>query len=1550
MSSRLIPLAIVALLAVSLFGAVPVHAAPAFATISPPSGTSHGGTNVTLTGTGFVEGLIVKFGTKPATAIATTGTTITATTPSNQAGAVDVTIINPDGAQTIVSQGFTFTANPAPTITAVSPSLGSALGNDRITLTGTGFSSGILPKVQFGTVQAVVVSAEAGKLVVIAPGQAPATVNLKVTNPDNQEATRTNAFTYISALAPTLTGIVPITGSTNGGTVITLTGTNLAAGLRAEFIDNAGTPNVAPAASAIFVSPTQIILSTPAITDGTPATLGSAAPNQLMDIRITNPDGQQVTLADSFTFINPASATPPTTLAVTSVTATGGPTTGGTPVTITGAGFAAGRALDVKFGGNSATQIQFINANQIKAVSPAGTAGSVSVSVVNPDGNSAALANAFTYRAQVAISSLSVTGGPTSTSVFSTGVGVVTLTGVGFEMGAGNCRVFVGATEVTSPTCTSVTSISFTAPPLPAGTKDVTVVMKGSGKAATLQSGLSYLNGDAPTFTCFSSAGTCVTAYTAGSNPVQQMGTNGGTAYALARARSDGVTTTGLTTVTSATLAFTAADLGSRIEGTGIPAGAVIITINSATSVEISAPATATGTAIKLSLTRDGATTIQIKGDKFITSPLPTVTFNGVAATVTAATSTLLTVKVPPTPASGVTATGCGGDGAATIVPCLPVDVKVTNADGQSVTIGKFDSTTTAGKLGFAYVKSPAVVFNACGTTTPAVSCSGTGPTTGGTAIALGNAYGFVTDSVVKLGTTAATFSGTAPSITVTSPAVSAAGAAALTVTNPDGQASTFVQAAATAGHSFSFTYTLATAPTVIGVAPSPIGSNGRSITVSTTGGGLVFGSAFSVTVDSTVVSACPTGVTVNCIQSSDISGGNTVTLLAPGHAAGTVSVKVTNADSQSSNTLASALTYTGEAAPAVTAVSPANGFTGTVLTLTGTNFAVSGTSRLPVVKFGTVEATVTAAAATSLTVTVPTLTTTGLQVITITNPDGQSTSIGGQAFRYLALPTGISLTPAFDTLNGGAQLTFTALGLDTVAAPPVIRVGANNALNVKVDSNTKATANVPVSTGAPGLADIQVVDPDGQTVTLRSAFTYTNAATASFTSVSPRIVSSNGGTLVTLKGTGFVLGAFVCVQPSGGAVTNPCTVGAKDRVATAQVVDSKTLRFVAPSHAAGPTDIVVTNPSGGAANSLLIPATENRFGYDQTPGPVLLSVSPTSGDATGGTAVTLTGANFASGSTVSFGTAAAGSVVVVSSTRITAVTPANAAGPAVVTVTSGLQSTSLTDAFTYTGTGVAPPTSTPSATPTASTSSPPGTSSTAVPTLPTGGSNPCFATLSTATLFACNKQVVTTVARKGNANEVAWTLPSVTPAPVQGVQIWRSNSPYVLVTTLTASETAFQDGVFTDTSSDAKRGTDYLVTMFFGQTAAQGFLVCAVDQPNCPNAPDTNVYAGTSNSTGFPFVALFFALIGLALFFLVVAILVAALRRRNANRPAPDAQGWNGSASTGWSQEPQTEDAGSPEEQHTLQCPACQTQFTAAGTRPLTTVCPGCNRTGILR
>ncbi len=82
---------------------------------------------------------------------------------------------------------------------------------------------------------------------------------------------------------------------------------------------------------------------------------------------------------------------------------------------------------------------------------------------------------------------------------------------------------------------------------------------------------------------------------------------------------------------------------------------------------------------------------------------------------------------------------------------------------------------------------------------------------------------------------------------------------------------------------------------------------------------------------------------------------------------------------------------------------------------------------------------------------------------------------------------------------------------------------------------------------------------------------------------------------------------------------------------------------------------------------------------------PTVTGISPSSGSANGGTAVTITGTGFLSGASVTLGGTAATGVTVVSSTSITATTPSHAVGPVDVVVTNkNGQSGTLAEGYTY--------------------------------------------------------------------------------------------------------------------------------------------------------------------------------------------------------------------------------------------------------------------------
>src|SRR6185369_3672367 len=132
-------------------------------------------------------------------------------------------------------------------------------------------------------------------------------------------------------------------------------------------------------------------------------------------------------------------------------------------------------------------------------------------------------------------------------------------------------------------------------------------------------------------------------------------------------------------------------------------------------------------------------------------------------------------------------------------------------------------------------------------------------------------------------------------------------------------------------------------------------------------------------------------------------------------------------------------------------------------------------------------------------------------------------------------------------------------------------------------------------------------------------------------------------------------------------------------------VTSGTTITAVTPAHSAGAVDVVVTNSDSQTA------VLTGGFTYTNpsNPPPTVSGVAPSTGPTTGGTSVTITGTNFVTGATVSFGGSGAANVNVVNSTSISAVTPAHAAGAVNVVVTNtdgGVGSAA--NAFTYTQSG----------------------------------------------------------------------------------------------------------------------------------------------------------------------------------------------------------------------------------------------------------------------
>ena len=166
-------------------------------------------------------------------------------------------------------------ALPVPTVTAVNPSSGPSTGGTPVTITGTNFTG--VSAVHFGAVPAASYSVPNNTSIsATAPSGAAGAVDVTVTTSQGTSATTSNdQFTYTAPPVPTVTEVSPASGSTAGGTSVTISGSALTA---ASAVDFGSTP------SANFT-----------VTNDT--TISATAPpgTNTVDVTVTAPGGTSAT-------------------------------------------------------------------------------------------------------------------------------------------------------------------------------------------------------------------------------------------------------------------------------------------------------------------------------------------------------------------------------------------------------------------------------------------------------------------------------------------------------------------------------------------------------------------------------------------------------------------------------------------------------------------------------------------------------------------------------------------------------------------------------------------------------------------------------------------------------------------------------------------------------------------------------------------------------------------------------------------------------------------------------------------------------------------------------------------------------------------------------------------------------------------------------------------------------------------------------------------------------------------------------------------------------
>jgi hypothetical protein len=450
-----------------------IEPVPTITGIDPTIGPATGGTLVTITGAHFVPTSLVTFGGVPADVATEAPDQITAYSPAavdqSTNSTVDVVVSNQYGVSlTSPADQFTYIAKPTinPNVgIGFTPTSGPTTGGQLVTITGSNFYVGDpLIAVFFGTnaatdatvVNSTTVTAET-------PPGSPGPVSVSLTDTGGS-TTAAQLYTYV-APAVDITGLNPDYGPVAGGTSVTITGVGFTTASTVTF---GGAPATITPGS-VTPDGTQMVVVDPPHVAGVVDVIVTSGTN-------VSPSVQQ----DQFTYVGPP------TINANGLSPTSGPTSGGTPVTITGTGFAPGVPTVVDFGTgptdlNPATDVVVVSSTVITAVSPPHAAGPVSVAVGDFAGTAIA-PQLFTYYPPPSILGISPTSGPEAggETVYIGGANLCNATGVTF--GGVNAPI-----QSISSDCTTIT---VTEPP---GTGTVPVVVITPGEDVTSPIDFTYI-------------------------------------------------------------------------------------------------------------------------------------------------------------------------------------------------------------------------------------------------------------------------------------------------------------------------------------------------------------------------------------------------------------------------------------------------------------------------------------------------------------------------------------------------------------------------------------------------------------------------------------------------------------------------------------------------------------------------------------------------------------------------------------------------------------------------------------------------------------------------------------------------------------------------------------------------------------------------------------------------------------------------------------------------------------------------------------------------
>jgi uncharacterized protein YfaP (DUF2135 family) len=449
-------------------------------------------------------------------------------------------------------------------------------------------------------------------------------------------------------------------------------------------------------------------------------------------------------------------------------------------------------------------------------------------------------------------------------------------------------------------------------------------------------------------------------------------------------------------------------------------------------------------------------------------------------------------------------------------------------------------------------------------------------------------------------------------------------------VINPDGQSSGQFQFQVNAP-------VVNPAPSISSVSPNPVTGSNSSQPFTIFGSNFVSGA--NVTLRDLSASQTFSNRTVSSFSSTQIVINSNFTT-----AAHTWSVEVINPDGKSSGQFQFQVVAPGEAAPAISSVSP-NPVTGSnssqPFTIFGSNFVSGANVTLRDLSAGQTFPNRTASSFSSTQIALNPIFTAAAHLwsVEVINPDGQSS--GQFQFQVVApgeaAPAISSVSPSPVTGSNSSQ-PFTVFGSNFVSGANVTLrdLSAGQTFPNRAASSFSSTQIVlnPIFTTAAHLWSVEVINPDGQSSgQFQFQVVAPSAGAPLISSVSPNpVTGSNSSQPFTIVGSNFVSGANVTLRDLSAGQTFPNR--AASSFSSTQIVVNPI--FTTAAHL---WSVEVINPDGQSSGQF-----QFQVVAPSAAAPSISSVSPN--PVTGSNSsqpFTILGSNFVSGANVTLRDLSAG-------------------------------------------------------------------------------------------------------------------------------------------------------------------------------------------------------------------------------------------------------------------------------------------------------------------